>query len=205
MLAYALWAIYNQSQQTSYIEEFLPALVDYWLWWANTRDVDGDGLVVILHSWESGLDASPAYDLAYGITEPKPALIELYSKFVELVLEYNWRYDWNQTEILAREKSPDLLLDSWFVVQVRARTQICNSCKLKKMQDVGVNSVYAAGWGVLATLATIIDDTTTASMCLQRQLFAEQAIVAKMWNSTLNRFVSRYKVCTRLNFSSALN
>ena len=35
---------------------------DLILWWADSRDVDGNGLVSIIHGWESGMDASPAYD-----------------------------------------------------------------------------------------------------------------------------------------------
>ena len=33
----------------------------YFRWWANTRDLNNDSLVTILHGWESGLDASPMY------------------------------------------------------------------------------------------------------------------------------------------------
>jgi hypothetical protein len=32
-----------------------------------TRDVDGDGLVAAIHNWETGLDASPAYDPAFNV------------------------------------------------------------------------------------------------------------------------------------------
>lgn len=67
-------------------------IVSYYEWWSNTRDIDNDGLVVILHGWESGLDASPLYDGAYNVHEPKPALSELYPKFMELVIEYKFKY-----------------------------------------------------------------------------------------------------------------
>lgn len=38
-------------------------------WWKENRDVDGNGLVTILHPWESGIDLSPAYDPALGVPE----------------------------------------------------------------------------------------------------------------------------------------
>ena len=41
----------------------------YFNWWKENRDVDGSGLVAILHPWESGIDLSPAYDPALGIPE----------------------------------------------------------------------------------------------------------------------------------------
>jgi hypothetical protein len=65
--------------------------VRYYEWWAAARDVDGDGLVTILHGWESGLDASPLYDGAYNVHNPQPALSELYPKFTELILEYKFK------------------------------------------------------------------------------------------------------------------
>ena len=39
-------------------------MIEYYDWWARYRQPDYDGLVVIIHPWESGLDASPAYDEA---------------------------------------------------------------------------------------------------------------------------------------------
>jgi hypothetical protein len=55
------------------VQELVPKLVSYFQWWAETRDVDGNGLVTIIHGWESGLDASPAYDEAYFINVPQYA------------------------------------------------------------------------------------------------------------------------------------
>lgn len=49
--------------------EFMPPLVAYLEWWATTRDVNGDGLVSILHPWESGLDSSPVYDVFHASLE----------------------------------------------------------------------------------------------------------------------------------------
>ena len=42
----------------------------------------------MLHGWESGLDASPLYDAAYGLQHPGPVTeslyLKLYPKFDEL-------------------------------------------------------------------------------------------------------------------------
>jgi neutral trehalase len=72
---------------------------------------------------------------------------------------------WNQQEILNRE---------WFNVE-----------------DVGVNSVYAAGWGVLGDLAANFDETVTQH-CRQRQQECERAILRKCWDRRVGRFVSIY-------------
>lgn len=63
------------------------------------------------------------------------------------MLAFAPRYGWNQTEILQRTKAPFDLIDGYFIVQ-----------------DVGVNSVYAAGWGVLADLASLFDANVCASV-----------------------------------------
>ena len=57
---------------------------------------------------------------------------------------------------------------------------------------MGVNCVYAAGWRILGDLASLFD-TTLASTCYANQHRVEGAIQQRMWNSTLNRFVSTYR------------
>lgn len=51
VLPWTLWAIYNQTHDTSVLRRFVPPLIKYWEWWRTTRDIDGNGLVTILHPW----------------------------------------------------------------------------------------------------------------------------------------------------------
>ena len=60
------------------------------------------------------------------------------------------------------------------------------------VQDTAVNSIYAAGWGVLADLSSKFD-ASMAEHCRKRQAFAQEAIVQHMWDAKLGRFVSLYK------------
>jgi hypothetical protein len=63
MIPIALKRIYEASNKSKEIlDEFLVKLIEYHGWWAHERQPDQDGLVVIIHPWESGLDASPMYD-----------------------------------------------------------------------------------------------------------------------------------------------
>jgi|SRR5579859_2265884 len=76
VLPYSLRAIFEQTRDVEFLKEVVPKLVKYFNWWKTTRDVDGNGLVTILHPWESGIDLSPAYDPALGVPEsnlPKPS------------------------------------------------------------------------------------------------------------------------------------
>lgn len=128
VLAHSLRAIANQVklnngilEEKLIIKEFLYPLINYFKWWRTTRDL-GDGLVVAIHNWETGMDASPSYDPAFHvyITElNKTAFYSLYPKFLEVAESYKFIYHWNVSEILSRTVSPDKLthIDKWFVVK----------------------------------------------------------------------------------------
>jgi hypothetical protein len=165
MLPWSLRAIWNATNDIELLKEFVPKLVAYFDWWANERDPDGDGLVSIIHPWESGIDASPLYDPAHGIKPKNQGKFwKHYPKFI--VLQYHFRRaKWDQQKILKRE---------WF-----------------NFEDVGVCSVYAAGWGVLSSLAAEFDEELAAK-CKQQQARFEQAIISKCWDEQLGRFVSFY-------------
>ena len=58
------------SRNLSGMTLFIAAIDDrYFRWWKKNRDIDGSGLVTILHPWESGIDLSPAYDPALGVSK----------------------------------------------------------------------------------------------------------------------------------------
>jgi hypothetical protein len=133
-----------------------------------------------MHNWESGLDASPAYDPAfhtYITTLNETALLMEYPKFLEIAESYKFLYHWNVTAILGRDKSPDSLtrLDNWFLVK-----------------DAAVNCVYASGWHILSLLAKELDDIETANYCESEYRVSRNAIVNKMWRDDLGRFQTLY-------------
>lgn len=99
VLPFSLRAMHEQKpEDLELLQEFVPNLVRYFDWWANTRDVDGNGLVSIIHGWESGLDASPIYDIPY-IGEAlvnrikrehrQIKLLELYPHFISILAGYS--------------------------------------------------------------------------------------------------------------------
>ena len=112
-------------------------LIEYHGWWSYYRQPDHDGLVIIIHPWESGLDASPMYDEALRVEHDQPKLKELYKQFIELEVSYKYFYRWNQNKIIRKKghRAYKKFLD-YFVIK-----------------EVGVNSVYTYGWKVLADLS----------------------------------------------------
>jgi glycogen debranching enzyme len=62
VLAQAVERIVEAGGDDEYLRETLPALARYHRFLTRDRDVDGDGLLTIISSFESGLDYSPVYD-----------------------------------------------------------------------------------------------------------------------------------------------
>eukprot|EP00041_Stephanoeca_diplocostata_P017071 m.339563 g.339563 ORF g.339563 m.339563 type:complete len:470 (-) comp20584_c0_seq17:969-2378(-) len=184
VLPWSLRAMYNATRKTEstpaanqLLREFLPPLIRYFRWWAQTRSLDGDGLVYIIHGWESGLDASPAYDGAYDIpdSDPVPRFAQLYPKFDELIEAYRFEDMWDQQRILNKSKKGALLFDFF------------------KVKDVAVNCVYAAGWWELGLLALQLNDTALATECRRAAQLTAQGILDKMYDAENQVFRTLYR------------
>ena len=70
LLAYALWRIYEQSQDTALLAELYPALQQFYGYILRTRDVRSIGLYGIVNPDESGEDNAPRFDDALGLPAP---------------------------------------------------------------------------------------------------------------------------------------
>jgi hypothetical protein len=93
-----------------------------------------------------------------------------------LLLRYNDEYNWDIKKIMDRKHCVSCRpVDRWFQVK-----------------DVGLNSVYAAGWVVLQQLALAINDTSTAELCAAEAETSAGAILSKMFVPALNGFRSLY-------------
>lgn len=165
MLAYSLRAIWEATNDEKLLKEFVPKLVRYQEWWHKERDPDKDGLISIIHPWESGLDASPIYDPVFDFFEYPVPEKKYYAHFIKLLLLYRWKARWNIQKILKR---------GWFNVE-----------------DIGVCSVYTDAWSVLAKLAEHFD-TTLASMCRDFNKQYSDKLVEKAWDEKREQFVSFY-------------
>ena len=161
MLAYSVRAIWRATREQNLLKEFVPKIVKYLEWWQN-RDHDNDGLVSIIHPWESGIDASPTYDPVFHLSHPRS--YDMYFHFWRLLCKYH-KVGWNQQIILQRE---------WFNVE-----------------DVGLCSVYADGWGVLAALADEFDSELAIRCRVQHRRYQE-AIIHKCWDEECEQFVSYF-------------
>jgi hypothetical protein len=177
VLPYSLRSIYRATGNVAYLEEMVPKLVKYFNWWKANRDLDGTGVVTILHPWESGIDLSPGYDPALGVSpdaRARPSWSVIYPQLIQLCLSYHYRYGWEQEKILSRTAAGAGLFN-WF-----------------KVQDVAVNCIYASGWGVLGDLAAEYD-TAVAAECYANQKHSEKGIIETLFSESAGHFVTGYK------------
>jgi glycogen debranching enzyme len=177
VLPYSLRSIYTATGDVDLLREFVPKLVKHFDWWRTTRDLDNNGLVTILHPWESGLDLTPAYDPALGVSpenRARPAWSSIYPQLIQLALSYRWRYSWDQSAILSRTSAAAGPIN-WF-----------------KVQDIAVNCVYASGWGILGDLASKFNERLAAE-CYANHKHAEAGILATLFDPNAGHFVTGFK------------
>jgi glycogen debranching enzyme len=66
VLARAIWRVYHATGDRAFLGEVLPPTMRFFRWLKAHRDPDDDHLIAILQPDESGLDASPKYDVLMG-------------------------------------------------------------------------------------------------------------------------------------------
>ncbi|MFQ5859738.1 MAG: amylo-alpha-1,6-glucosidase [Anaerolineae bacterium] len=128
ILATAVRAIHQRAPNAEFLSEVYPSLLAWHRWLFRERDPLGEGLVCIVHPWESGMDNSPLWvevlaritptdlpayrrrDIALVSPDERPTDVE-YDRYVYLV-DLGGRAWWDQGEILAR--SPFLVQDVLF-------------------------------------------------------------------------------------------
>ncbi len=141
---------------TRLLADLYPRILRYHRWLYTERDPDGNGLVVVVHPWESGLDNSPPYlDAGSRVTltyRPKYERLDLlhvaaknrptnkdYDLFVYL-LEQMRAVDWDQQRYL--EQAPLQVIDVLFnSILSRANTDLAAIAEI-----VGEDPSQARAW-----------------------------------------------------------
>ena len=72
VLAIAVEEVHTRSGDDAFLAEVLPGVAKYYRCLAEHRDPDGDGLISIIHPYESGIDHKASYDIVYGL-QGRPA------------------------------------------------------------------------------------------------------------------------------------
>ena len=72
VLARAVWRLYQATKDREFLLDVLPATMRFFRWLKAYRDPDDDQLVAIIQPDESGLDASPKYDVLMHLQDVPP-------------------------------------------------------------------------------------------------------------------------------------
>jgi glycogen debranching enzyme len=130
MAAQAVARVYEASGDEQFVKQMLPKLKKYYRWLAKNRDFDGDNLLTIISTFESGMDWKPTYDVVLNFPEKK-ADWRLFLKVVGVDIR-NFLNDYNLIKIYKK---------GYFLVK-----------------DVGFNTIYANNLLALADLCEKLKD-----------------------------------------------
>jgi glycogen debranching enzyme len=72
VLARAVWRVYQATKDRDFLLEVLPPTMRFFRWLKAYRDPDDDHLIAIIQPDESGLDASPKYDVLMNLHDVAP-------------------------------------------------------------------------------------------------------------------------------------
>ncbi len=155
ILAMAVEEVYRATGDKVFLHEMLPKLSAYYDY-LERRRADSDGLLQIIHSWESGWDNSQRWDEAYGL--PRTAPVE------------RSKVDERKLHLFALYKAVDWDLD---------RIKQLGGFLVK---PVDFNVLYAVNLESLARLFREIGDKAKAEEYSKRADSVRQAVFDKMWD-----------------------
>ncbi|MGP1396234.1 MAG: MGH1-like glycoside hydrolase domain-containing protein [Inquilinaceae bacterium] len=130
----------------------LPRLMAWHRWFMTARDTDGDGLVAMIHPWETGRDNSPDWDVALGRVP------------VEKLEPYERR---DTTHVDSAQRPRQAEYDRYMSLVQGFRALNYDPARLVdaspfRMADVGVNAILLRAHRDLAWLARTLGDTSAA-------------------------------------------
>jgi len=163
VLARAVERIYQATKDKDFVREVLPPILAFFDWLAEHRDPDGDGLLAILQPDESGLDASPKFDLPLGMSG-RASLVapELHAAMQRLFDCYE--PDRTDQEAMFR-------LDAF------------------QVEEVLFNCIYGDGLRCLSRLVRdVLEDPAQAAALERRAVNVTRGLMLKCWDQEAGLF-----------------
>ena len=164
VVARAVLRIHEATGDDAFVREVLPPIRRFFRWLKANRDPDDDALVAIIQPDESGLDASPKYDVLMGIrANPAGEVLPQLRRSMHRLFNAYAPYRDDPARI------PALDVFTW--------------------EDVMVNAIYADGLRCLAKLTAIADDAVVEKLEFQdRAERVRRALEAKCWDDDAGVF-----------------
>ncbi len=179
VLSFAALNVYENSKDKYNAQKFLndiyPKLLSYHRFLHEGRDLIGDGLICILHPWESGLDNSPRWDkILQNIQNKNPSRIN--------------RID---NKLIAKHQRPtdrDYELYFYIVEKLKAKDyQINDYLKLPfAVKDIMFNALALLSLESLIKICELIQQDSSVINKWYNKL--SNAINTKLWNEENSQF-----------------
>ncbi|MHA1230282.1 MAG: MGH1-like glycoside hydrolase domain-containing protein, partial [Candidatus Helarchaeota archaeon] len=163
IIAYAVECVYNKSKDIEWLKSIINSLIKYYDWFYNERNVDDDGLVVVIHPWETGLDMLPCWDIF--IKKKRFFKIQAGLWLNGLIKKYN-KVNWDIKKIIEMDL---------FVVK-----------------DVSFNVIYILGLESMSRLCETLGDEERKEIFKSRSKETLNSIEKKCWNSKHSFYFDLY-------------
>lgn len=194
VLAEAVWRVgerMSRGERRAFFTEMYAALLRYHGWFYRERDLHGEGLVVSIHPWETGLDNTPPWIEEMDHTAT-PFWIRTIKNLGLAKLFELFRQDTKLVPASERiNTSVSLLL---FHVQRRLRRKRYDSLEILRrshfsINDVLVNSILIRNNKILEHIATELGETIPPDL---RQAFSKAEVaLEELWSETDKRYYCR--------------
>jgi len=163
LIAQAVEKVYAQTQDQAFLEQMITPLQKYYDWLHTERNekISGDGLVSIIHPWESGMDLLPIWDHIHKIKRLFTIRTALWlNRIIKKCNRVNWE--------IAKIKDLDLFL----------------------VKDVSFNVIYLLNLQAMANLCELLDQEEKKEVYLQRAEEGKKALMEKCWDEESRFFYS---------------
>jgi glycogen debranching enzyme len=160
--------VYAQTKDREWLDRILPRLERCVHYMTHDRDLFGDGLVSVIHPWETGTDSSPAYDQILGLDFTTPLGAPRRGLMYPKMLDYNAEFDWDPQEARRRNR---------FV-----------------LEDVTFNSITVSAILSVANLNETIGETGKAEAFREQAKDMVAALDRVNWVESEGCYFSRYNV-----------
>ena len=167
LLAQAVERVFSLTGDGDFLGRVYEGLAAHYRWLADNRCPDGDGLIVLISPFESGMDNTPTYDPALGIRDPLPGWWAARLRVAGLHVSH-----------LVRARNYDL-----------ARIYRLGRFNVK---DVAVNCIYAEALRTMSRIAKRVGRADDADEWTANAERVETAIVETLYDEEAGAFFPTY-------------
>jgi len=163
LIAQAVEKVYAQTHDQAFLEQMIGPIQKYYDWLHTERNekISGDGLVAIIHPWESGMDLLPIWDHIHNIKRLLTLRSGLWlNKIIKKYNQVNWE--------ISRIRELDFFL----------------------VKDVSFNVIYLLNLQILAHLCELVDQQERKELYLKRAEEGKKSLMKKCWDEPSGFFHS---------------